>query len=227
MNRLAISALLLTGLLAGCASNVKMAPPTIPVPLVNKIPVSVGLRIPENFDNFVHEESTFGREEWSIDLGGSNAALFKQLLGHMFESVTVVGEADNPALMDLDALIEPSIDAFEFSTPTQSKTESFAVWIRYRIKVYDREGTLISNWPVSAYGKSQTTTMNKDEALERAAVLAMRDAAALMIMKFDKVTRISELADEAPVGVPSSLPGGAANDSNRAVTPEEEQDETS
>ena len=225
MNRQAISALLLTGLLAGCASNVKMAPPTIPVPLVNKIPVSVGLRIPENFNNFVHEESIFGREEWSIDLGGSNAALFKQLLGHMFESVTVVGEADNPALMGLDALIEPSIDAFEFSTPTQSKTESFAVWIRYRLKVYDREGALISNWPVSAYGKSQATTMNKDEALERAAVLAMRDAAALMIMKFDKVTRISELADEAPVGVPAKLPG-ATGDSERAMTPEEEQDET-
>lgn len=224
MNRLAISALLLTGLLASCASNVRMAPPTIPVPLVNKIPVSVGLRMPANFDDFVHQESIYGREEWSIDLGGSNAALFRQLLTHMFESVTELGEDDNPALMDLDALIEPSIDAFEFSTPTQSKTESFAVWIRYRLKVYDREGVLISNWPVSAYGKSQTTTMNKDEALKRAAVLAMRDAAALMIMKFDKVTRISELADEAPVGTPASIPG-TADDSEEAMTPEEEQDE--
>ena len=225
MNRLAISALLLTGLLAGCASNVKMAPPTIPVPLVDKIPITVGLRMPANFDDFVHEESVFGREEWSIELGGSNAALFTQLFEHMFESVTLVGEDDDPGLMQLDALIEPSIDAFEFSTPTQSKTEAFAVWIRYRLKVYDREGALISNWPVSAYGKSQTTTMNKDEALKRAAVLAMRDAAALMIMKFDKVTRISELADEAPVATPASLPG-AASDDDQAATPEEEQDET-
>ena len=226
MNRLAISAVLLTGMLAGCASNVTMAPPTIPVPLVNKIPVSVGLRMPDNFNSFVHEESIFGREEWSIDLGGSNAALFRQLFGHMFESVTVVRQGDDPALMGLDALIEPSIDAFEFSTPTQSKTESFAVWIRYRLKVYDREGALISNWPVSAYGKSQTTSMNKDEALKRAAVLAMRDAAALMIMKFDKVTRISELADEPPVEMPASLPG-ATTETERAVPPEEEQDETS
>jgi hypothetical protein len=225
MNRLAISALLLTGFVAGCASNVKMAPPTIPAPLVKKIPVSVGLRLPADFDNFVHEESSYGREEWSIDLGGSNAALFRQLFGHMFASVTLVGEEDDPGLMGLDALIEPSIDAFEFSTPTQSKTEAFAVWIRYRLKVYDREGNLISNWPVSAYGKSQTTSMNKDEALKRAAVLAMRDAAALMIMKFDKVTRISELADEAPVATPASLPGTATDD-EPAAPPEEEQDET-
>ena len=225
MNRLAISALLLTGLVAGCASSVKMAPPTIPVPLVNKIPLSIGLRLPADFDNFVHKESFYGREEWAIDLGGSNAALFQQLLAHMFESVSVVSEDDDPRLMGLDALIEPSIDAFEFSTPTQSKTEAFAVWIRYRLKVYDREGTLISNWPVSAYGKSQTTTMNKDEALKRAAVLAMRDAAALMIMKFDKVTRISELADEAPVASPAGPPGTVTDD-EEAATPEEEQDET-
>ena len=225
MNRLAISALLLTGLLAGCASNVKMAPPTIPSPLVDKIPITVGLRMPADFNDFVHEESVYGREEWSIELGRSNAALFTQLFGHMFESVTLVGADDDPGLMRLDALIEPSIDAFEFSTPTQSKTESFAVWIRYRLKVYDREGKLISNWPVSAYGKSQTTTMNKDEALKRAAVLAMRDAAALMIMKFDKVTRISELADEAPVSTPASLPGSVSGD-DQAAAPEEEQDET-
>ena len=196
VKRSALATLLVAGFLGGCASNVKMAPPTIPVPLVNKIPVSVGLRLPENFDSFVHEESFFGREEWSIDLGSSNRALFTQLFGHMFRSVTVLGADDDPKLMDLDALIEPSIDAFEFSTPAQSRTEAFAVWIRYRLKVYDREGTLISNWPVAAYGKSQTKTLNQDEALQRAAVLAMRDAAALMIMKFDQVTRISELADQ-------------------------------
>ncbi len=96
--------------------------------------------------------------------------------------------------MPLDALIEPSIDAFEFSTPEQSNTEAFAVWIRYRLKVFDREGQLVSNWPVAAYGKSQTTKLGGSNALQRAAILAMRDAAALMIMKFDNVTRISSLA---------------------------------
>jgi hypothetical protein len=206
MKRTALSVLLLVGLVSGCASNVKMTAPTIPVPLVAKIPLSVGLRMPANFDHFVHTESVYGREEWSIDLGASNRGLFTQLFGHMFTSVTVVGSDEDPAALGLDALVEPSIDAFEFSTPSQSKTEAFAVWIRYRLKVYDREGTLISNWPVSAYGKSLATTMGQGNALQRAAILAMRDAAALMVMKFDKVTRISELADdptERPVPAPA------------------------
>lgn len=193
MNRTAPLGILLAGLICGCSSNVMLKTPTIPEPLLEQIPMTVGLRMAENFEHFVHEEKMLGSEQWSIDLGRSNAALFEQLLAYMFAGVTVVGPEDDVELMPLDALIEASIDAFEFSTPNQSNTEAFAVWIRYRLKVYDREGKMISNWPVSAYGKSQTTTMGGSEALQRAAILAMRDAAALMIMKFDNETRISSL----------------------------------
>lgn len=172
--------------------------PTIPEPLLEQIDMSVAVRMPENFEHFVHQEKVYGREEWTIDLGRSNAALFEQLFAFMFSHVTVLGPDDDPQLFPFDALIEPSIDAFEFSTPEQSNTEAFAVWIRYRLKVFDREGTMTSNWPVAAYGKSQTTALGGSSALQRAAVLAMRDAAALMIMKFDNVTRISSLAGGRP-----------------------------
>ena len=135
---------------------------------------------------------------------------------------------DDPRLMPIDALIEPSIDAFEFSTPEQSNTDAFAVWIRYRMKVYDRDGNLVSNWPVAAYGKSQKSGIGGSDALQRAAILAMRDAAALMVMKFDNVTRISSLKDgplaplapgsgaeekDSPAtGMESTIPGGSENE---------------
>lgn len=183
-----------------------MQAPTIPTPLINKIPASVGLRMPAEFDHFVHDEEIIGREEWSIDLGNSNSALFRQLFGFMFEKVTVLSSTDDPKLLDLDALIEPSIDAFEFSVPNQSKTESFAVWIRYRIKVFDQSGTEVADWPVSAYGKSQTASVSGSQALERAAILAMRDAAALMIMKLDEATGISTMAAAGNPAVESSIP---------------------
>ena len=192
--RIFVVGLLISGMLAGCGGNVTLKAPTIPEPLLEQINMSVGIRMPENFEHFVHEEEIYGQQSWSIDLGRSNAALFEQLFAFMFSRVVILGPGDDPQLMPIDALIEPSIDAFEFSTPEQSNTEAFAVWIRYRVKVYDPEGKLVSNWPVAAYGKSQTTTLGDSEALQRAAVLAMRDAAALMIMKFDNVTRISSLA---------------------------------
>lgn len=194
--RKALTGMLIAGLISGCAgSNVKLQMPTIPTPLIHQIPATVGLRMPENFYHFVHEEQVFGREEWSIDLGGSNAALFTQLFGYMFQNVIVLNDSDDPKALGIDALIEPSIDAFEFSVPNQSKTDSFAVWIRYRIRVFDFDGNEVANWPVSAYGKSQTSSISGSQALQRAAILAMRDAAALMIIKLDEMTGISKLAE--------------------------------
>lgn len=191
---IALSGMLALGLLVGCGSNVTLDPPTIPAPLINKIPATVGLRMPADFDNFVHDEEILGREHWTINLGNSNAALFTQLFGFMFEKVTLLSATDDPGTIPIDVLIEPSIEDFEFSVPNQSKTEAFAVWIRYRITVFDQAGVEVASWPVSAYGKSQTESVTGSQALQRAAILAMRDAAALMIMKLDEATGISMIA---------------------------------
>ena len=195
MNRTALTGIILAGLLSGCGANVTLKTPTIPEPLLEQIPMSVGLRMPPNFQQFIHEEKVYGREEWSINLGRSNAALFEQLLAYMFAEVTVLGPDDDPQLMPLDALIEVSIDAFEFSTPEQSNTEAFAVWIRYRMQIFDSLGNSASTWTVSAYGKSQKEGMGGSKSLQRAAVLAMRDAAALILLQMDKSTKIGELAN--------------------------------
>ena len=189
----AISIAVFLTAVGGCSSQVTVNNPTIPDPLVEKIPLSVAVRYPPEFEHYVHTEQVIGKEKWTIDLGRSNKFLFTNLFRVMFNDLTVVGADEQPDDLDVDALIEPSIDAFEFSTPSQSQTQAFAVWIRYRIKIFDREGEQFANWPISAYGKSQTTMMGGDEALERAAVLAMRDAAALIVMQMDKTTRISRL----------------------------------
>lgn len=189
----AISAAALLAALGGCGSQVTVNDPTIPDPLIEKIPLSVGVRFPDTFEHFVHEERLIGKEKWTIDLGRSNEFLFARLFASMFNELTVIEGDMDPKDIPIDAYIEPSIDAFEFSTPNQSQTEAFAVWIRYRIKIFDSEGNQFANWPISAYGKSQTTMMGGDAALRRAAVLAMRDAAALIVMQLDKATRISRL----------------------------------
>lgn len=199
--RTLLTGTLIATLLAGCGSNVTLDPPTIPQPLINKIPLNVVVRMPDNFEHFVHEEDVLGREQWKIDLGRSNHVFFEQLLTYMFDDVTVIAAADDPYSHAFDALIEPSIDAFEFSVPNQTKTDAFAVWIRYRIKVFDPDGKLVVNWPLSAYGKSLTTAMGGSDALQRAAVLAMRDAAALMILKFNAKTFASTLNGTTPATV--------------------------
>ena len=113
----------------------------------------------------------------------------------MFESMVILGPNDDPRDYQFDALIEPSIEGFEFSTPGQTQSGAYSVWIRYRMNIFDRVGNRASSWTVSAYGKSQKEGLTGTDSLRRAAVLAMRDAAALIIIQMDKVSKIRDLAD--------------------------------
>ncbi len=194
-NRLKYPVILIALLASGCAATVAFDYPGIPQPHVEKLPLIVALRIPDEFYNFVHEENVLGKKTWSIELGASNATFFKQLFGYMFDKVIVLGPDDDALDYDFDALVEPRIEGFEFSVPNQSKTDAFAVWIRYRMQVFDSAGTRASTWTVSAYGKSQKEGMSGSNSLRRAAVLAMRDAAALILLQMDKATKIGALAD--------------------------------
>lgn len=193
--RLASFAGIATLVLAGCASTVSIDMPTIPEPRLEKIPVDVAVRIPENFHNYVHTEDVLGRDKQTIQLGASNANFFTQLFNHMFQSAVILAPDDDPRNVKFDALIEPSIEGFEFSTPGQTQSDAYSVWIRYRINVFDSLGNRASSWTVSAYGKSQKEGITGSDSLRRAAVLAMRDAAALIIMQMDKVSKIRDLAD--------------------------------
>ena len=225
--KLAIPAVL--GLaLAGCGgAKVKLHDPTIPEPLIAQLPLSVGARYPEIFANFVHEEKIIGKEKWTIDLGRSNELLFTHLFSSMFTEFQVVEDGMDPDHMNLDALIEPTIDAFEFSVPNQSKSDEFAVWIRYRIKIYDDAGDEIANWPISAYGKTQAALFRGDDALRRAAVLAMRDAAALIIMQMDKATGISKLSAASGDGAPAVPAPDISSENDLRTTAAEEIDDKS
>ena len=181
---------------AGCSTQVTLKDPHIPDPLVDKMPLTVAARYPEQFEHFVHKEKVIGKKEWTIDMGRANSILFNRLFDSMFSDFTLIKADDQAEDHQFDALIEPSIDAFEFSVPNQSQTDAFAVWIRYRIKIFDAEGNQLANWPISAYGKSLDPGFGgDDEALRRAAVLAMRDAAALIILQMDKATGISALSE--------------------------------
>lgn len=215
--------------LSGCSTQVTLKDPTIPDPLIDKMPLSVAARFPETFEHFVHEEQVIGKKKWTIDMGRSNSMLFEKLFGSMFTEFKVIPADAEASDLGIDALIEPSIDAFEFSVPNQSQTDAFAVWIRYRIKIFDGEGNQIANWPISAYGKSLKKGLGNDDALRHAAVLAMRDAAALVILQMDKATGISALSEtrrDSLAAQPPAMRKPAPAENLQTITPEDPRDDT-
>jgi hypothetical protein len=165
----------------GCGTHVAVREP-FPRPVMQKLPFSVGLYLGDAFVNHVHRETLPGGRDWSIDLGEANATLFRQLVTGMFEEVAPVQRL--AAGGALDAVIRPSIEDYQFSTPQQSGTDYFEAWIEYRMHVYSPRGKLVAEWPVTAYGRSPAEFLGANDALLEASVRAMRDAAAAVVLGF-------------------------------------------
>lgn len=84
----------------------------------------------------------------------------------------------------------PTIDEVQLATPKQTGTEFFEVWIRYRIMLFDPAGNLRAECPIIGYGKvSRRNHSDQSDALNAAAVWALRDAAAVLVLGLSKRER--------------------------------------
>lgn len=189
----AIPFLLLT---AGCSQSLTI-PDRVPEPLVQALPLRAALYYTPAFSAFRHTEHEEGQPAWDIELGQANVGLFNRLSRSMFRDTAAIGElptAGNPA--DFDIVIEPVIDAFEFSLPSRSAADQYAVWIRYTLKVYGPQGGLITDWKLSGYGEAGASTLKPARSMEQATIRAMRDAAASISLEFAEQPGIDKLLQE-------------------------------
>jgi len=192
-------------LTAGC-SQLLIIPDRVPEPLVQPLPLRAAFYYTQAFSTYRHTEHEEGQPAWDIELGPANVGLFNRLGSRLFRSTAQISElptAENPAAVDV--VIEPVIDAFEFSLPKSSASDQYAVWIRYTLRVYGPEGQLIIAWKLSGYGEADENTLKPARSMERATVLAMRDAAATTSLEFSAQPGIDKLLQE---------PSDASTDAN-------------
>ncbi len=172
------------GLAGGCASQVEVEA-TIPTPLVERLPVSVGIVLDEALTQYEHFEEIPEQITWTIRLGSANREMLEKVLGGLFASTTVVGDIpspDNPSAFA--GVIKPELEKFEFEVPVRGRDNFAEVWMQYRLKLYEPDGDLIADWPVSGYGKSEIIRSNREESLSEAVVVAMREAGAVIVTQF-------------------------------------------
>jgi hypothetical protein len=171
-----------------------MVPQTFPVPLVERIPVRVAVHYSPALTEFVYKEDIAAERDWTVQLGAANVRMFDAVFQGMFAVTQRVDSVQGAAaeMPEADVIIAPVVDTFEFSSPSQSATDQFAVWIRYNLDVYSPDGQLVARWPVAAYGQSGTGGMSDEKSMERATVLALRDAAATIAVNFTKQPKIRE-----------------------------------
>lgn len=204
---------------AGCAAHAP-ADTVFPKPLVDPLPLRMGVSYPEAFRTYEYSEKIPGDREWIVTLGPANKAMFSQLFDAMFAETVVLDPAadengDDPptpgegggtaaaAAPPLDAILVPSIESYEFANPVDWDSEELGgasrgddefttVWITYRLRLEDPNGRVIAEIPVRAYGRSPYHFMGAKKSLVEATHMAMRDAGAYISLHFADEPRIRE-----------------------------------
>jgi hypothetical protein len=178
---------------SGCSGSVNVQQ-TFPVPLVERMPLKIAVHYAPALTGYTYKEAAAAERDWTVQLGTANVRMFDAVFGGLFAVTQRVSGVETAAqeMPGLDAIVAPVVDTFELSVPSQSATDQFAVWIRYNIDVYGPDGQLIVRWPVAAYGQSGTGGLSDERSMERATVLALRDAAATIAVNFAKQPKIRE-----------------------------------
>jgi hypothetical protein len=186
-------ALVTSSLVVACGHTVEVHDP-FPDPVIESLPLRVGVHYTTEFSDYAYTEKEKGAGSWTLRLGGSSVRLFDKVFARLFAATTRVTEvkSDPPGSADLDAFIEPVVTNVEFSLPTQSHSNQYAVWVRYKLNVYDRDGQLLHEWPVAAYGQSEDRGLSGARSMTRAVELALRDAEATIATQFAQEPKIRD-----------------------------------
>jgi len=177
--------------LVGCASSV-LVQSDFPTPLIEPLPVHVGLIFAEELRDFQHHEELPQQANWTIDLGDINITMLQPLFESMFvgtQNVEII-PADAPENNTLDGILRASLNRFEFDVPVTSDNKFTEVWMQYQLDLYEPNGELITEWQVSGYGKAEIGRTKKTEAVSRAAINAMREVGATISTRFAQQPQI-------------------------------------
>lgn len=201
--------ILLLSLQGGCNRSLELKVDSeVPTPVVDKIPIEMGVYYDDSFRNYTYHENSAERKNWDIESGPSQVALFDQVLPSMFKEVKQITSLPAAAVdtSGVQAILVPSIEEMQFSLPKETRLDMYEVWIKYKIRLQDVNGNVIAEWPLTAYGKSTTEFMkNREQGLNGAMELALRDAGAKMAIGFPKVAGVKQWL-AAHVGECTGLP---------------------
>ena len=164
-----------------------------PTPVINKMPLSIGLVFMPDFSNYKYLEAGKDRDEWEISLGNAQVKLFNVVLDAMFSEVIQAQNINLQTRSPVDLFLQPELDSFQYNMPYETKGKMFEVWLKYNIKIFDNQQTLIADWVLTAYGKTPTAFLqSKEDALNQAMIIALRDLGASLSLRFNRVPEVNQ-----------------------------------
>ena len=209
-----VALLCLTLFLAGCSSKQVIVEGNFPEPLLDPLPITMGVIYPPAFAQHEFFDEAKGRadSDWLVKTGEAQVAFWDILLGGLFQEVVHIdswatAQAEGGRL---DGVLIPSIAELQYTVPTHTNVKVYEIWMRYEFRLVDiaaihqqEDGALsfnpddrLAEWPITAYGKTPTAFLQSDEeAVNLAAVVALRDAGAHFITTFGRTPGVATWLD--------------------------------
>ena len=232
--------LCLTLLGAGCASKQVVVEGNFPTPLMDPLPITVGVIYPQAFAEHEFFDEAKGRAEsdWLVKTGEAQVEFWDKVFNGMFAEVVHIRDWQTVQTrgVELDGVIIPAISDLQYTIPTHTNVKIYEIWMRYDFRLVDisaihrqEDDALTVNpderlaaWPITAYGKTPTAFLQTDEeAVNLAAVVALRDAGAHFITTFGAMPDIAAWLDDIANEPQDEGEAPAQNDGPAPTIPDE------
>jgi len=233
----ALILLCLTLLGAGCTSKQVIVEGNFPSPLLDPLPITMGVIYPSAFAEHEFFDEAKGRAEsdWLVKTGEAQVEFWDTLFTGMFENVVHIRdwETVQSHLATVDGVLIPTIAELQYAIPMHTNVKVYEIWMRYEFRLVDisaihrqEDGALTFNpderlaaWPITAYGKTPTAFLQTDEeAVNLAAVVALRDAGAHFVTTFGATPDVAAWLDDIALQQQGSGAEPVSNESGDTTT---------
>lgn len=183
-----ITTILALLLITGCSSSAQVQVAERQFPTVVSKPKPVRASIV--FDNQFRDYVAAPNKGTSIEIGYAQTTMLGNAFKGLFNTVEIVSSREEASLENALVII-PSVQEVQVSTPSDTYLNVYEVWIKYNLDIQTSEGDQIDSWFMPAYGKTPDSFMlSKTNAIEEAAVIALRDAGAKLLLDFYRIPSV-------------------------------------
>ena len=182
-----------------------------PTPLIEKLNHTLGVYYEDEFKSheIFDEAKSRGQADWRIKTGEAQIRLWNLIFSGVFSKTLTLSEkpsSEKPA-EGVDVIIVPHVEELQYAIPSHTQVKVYEIWMRYRFELINAAGEPLGDWKMTAYGKTpQNLVMgieggqSKEEAINLAAIMALRDAGAHFVTSFRRAEPIALWLDGLAAG---------------------------
>jgi len=192
-----LACITLLALVTGCGPTRVVVDGNFPPPLIEPLPLTMGLWFDPAFSTheFFDQSKSKNESSWVVQTGAAQVKMWDTLLVGIFDNVVHMKGRPGPDQMNqvVDGVLIPHVEELQYAIPAHTNIKVYEIWMRYRFELVTTGGKPIAEWTMTSYGKTPTAFLQSDkEAVNLAAVMALRDAGANFATSFSRVPQVRD-----------------------------------